>query len=420
MPEFLIEFIKDLKKKSKKILESFEDKEINKFYEKKFNSYWIAYQIKSCAPDQDVIAIDSSRGRCPTSNGGFFFVCRALALGNDYKYRTISTDFDFSNINTQSIYIGRVMEWTEHLAGIQAIEKNFEGILLIDGSLYGRMAHLPLELKLENNKGFILEYFEAYLKILKLCKEKGILLIGISKESRTSFFREFLIKELLKEKISDKKVRKRLLSEALDQPKKALKLAKSLGDDVIVLLTEELIARKPDSLLILNNAKNSGYTKPLLLGASARWRRAERLIRTNFRQYVESNFPTLSENPEFIKHAQKIIFEMLDFPAIVSLHILPTRIDTPIRIDIPAWYFNIDKRLLDIGWPKTIDVDLDEVLKLISAGYCGLENYNIWLTSVDNEVKLSRVDFEELYLKKFEEIIGKKATPRGYRRVKYP
>ena len=65
-------------------------------------------------------------------------------------------------------------------------------------------------------------------------------------------------------------------------------------------------------------------------------------------------------------------------------------------------------------------INLNEVLKLLSAGYCGLGNYNIWLTAVDNEVKLSRVDFEELYLKKFEEIIGKKATPRGYRRVRYP
>lgn len=420
MPEFLTEFIVDLNTKSKRILENFEDKKINKFYENKFKAHWINYQLDSCIPEQDVIAIDSSRGRCPTSNGGFFFVCRALALGKKNKYRTIFTDFDFSNIMTQSTFIGRVMEWTEHLAGIQAIEKQFEGILLIDGSLYGRMAHLPLELKLENNKGFILDYFEIYLKLLKLCKEKGILLIGISKESRTSFYREFLIKEILKEKISDKKLRKRLLSEALDRPKNAFKLAKSIGDKDIILLTEELIAKKPDSLLILSNAKDSGYIKPLLLGASTRWRRAEKLIRTNFRQFIESNFPTLSEDPDFIKHAQKIIFEMLDFPAIISFHILPTRIDTPMRIDIPAWYFDINERLLDIGWPKLIDIDLNEVLKLISAGYCGLENYNIWLTAVDNEVKLSRVDFKELYLKKFEEIIGKKATPRGYRRVRYP
>lgn len=57
---------------------------------------------------------------------------------------------------------------------------------------------------------------------------------------------------------------------------------------------------------------------------------------------------------------------------------------------------------------------------MLAAGYCGLDNYNIWLKAVDDEVKLRREVFENLYLPKFEEIVGRFATPRGYRRVRFP
>jgi hypothetical protein len=90
------------------------------------------------------------------------------------------------------------------------------------------------------------------------------------------------------------------------------------------------------------------------------------------------------------------------------------------RIDIPSWVFGIEKRIPDVGWPEVVSVNLNEVLRLISAGYCGLENYNIWLKAVDDEVKLRKDIFENLYLPKFEEVVGKFATSRGYRRVRFP
>lgn len=420
MPEFLIDFMSDLNGKSKRILESYKDKEINDFYKKKFKAHWIKYQIESCLPEREVIAVDGSRGTCPTSNGGFFFVCRALALGRDKKFKSVYTDFDYSDFRTQLTYIGRVMEHTEHLVAQKSMQDEGRDVLLIDGSLFGRMAHLPMEFKLQNNQDFMVTYFEAYMNLLEYCKKHHILLMGISKESRTSFFREFLIKEILNEKVSDDELKKKLLKEALDRPRRALKIAKSTGDKEIILLTKELIARKPDSLLIVHNSSSSGYTTPLLLGASSRWRRASQLIENNIAGYIKSNFPNSSEDPKFILEAQEVINRMLNLPAMLSFHLLPRRIDTPMRIDIPSWYFDIHKEVLEVGWPVPVDIDIDEILKLISSGYCGLNNYNVWLKAVDDEVKLSRLDFEELYLKKFEELIGKQTTPRGYRRVKYP
>ncbi len=420
MPEFLVEFMQDLNNKSERIKEDFENTEINKLYEKIFRNYWNSYTLEDCSPLENVIAVDGSRGSCPTFNGGFLFVSRALALGKELIYKEVYTDFEFSDTKTQVDFIGRVMEWCEHSVAIKAIKDGFKGYILLDGSIYGRLAHIPLELKVENNKGFMIQYFHTIIELLDLCKQNEICLIGISKESRTAFFREFLLKELLKKEITDVDLLNRLLSSALNNPRDALTIAESINNKKVLALTEELIARKPDSLLILNNALDSGHTTPLLLGATQRRRRERSLLQRDINNYISTYFPLMSRDDEFRKKAAQILTEMLDFPAIVSFHLLPTLIDTPIRVDIPAWYLGMSDKLLDVGWPEVLKADISNILTLLSSGYCGLDNYNVWLSAVDNEVKLSRKDFEDLYLKKFEEIIGKKATPRGYRRVRYP
>jgi len=185
-------------------------------------------------------------------------------------------------------------------------------------------------------------------------------------------------------------------------------------------LIEELFARRPDFQLILSYAETAGYTMPLMLGASIRWKRFyERMVRDP-ESFVRSNFPVSSRDRNFVEWALRVVENIPNLSAIVSFHLLPVINDTPMRIDIPAWVFGIEERLSEVGWPEAVNVDIDRILKLISAGYCGLENYNVWLKAVDDEVKLRRDVFENLYLPKFEEIVGRFATPRGYRRVRFP
>ena len=35
------------------------------------------------------------------------------------------------------------MEWLEHEVVLEALNNGFEGYVLIDGSIYGRLAHVP-------------------------------------------------------------------------------------------------------------------------------------------------------------------------------------------------------------------------------------------------------------------------------------
>ncbi len=421
MPEFLPEYTKELKMKSRRIEADFKRTGINEL-ENLFYKYWIEPDLSEFKPeaDLDVLAIDSSSARIVANNGGVFYVIRALGLSKDSRYKKLLLDFDYcsDSIHKVSYFIGRMMEHLEHLVAIEAIENGFRGYLLFDGSIYGRLAHIPVETNFVNAKGMMLEYFDALTKLLRLCESREIPVVGISKESRTSFFREFLIKEIF-EGIDVEGKLGYLLSLALDEKRRAIEEAEKTGEPKIIELIRELVDRKPDFQLLLH-AKKPGYTHPLMLGGSQRWRREYRRISSDPEGFVRSYFPVSSRDDSFFRRAVKTAKNILDLPAIVSFHLLPSLNDTPMRIDVPSWYFGLEERISEVEWPQAVEVDLGEILRLISAGYCGLENYNVWLTAVDSEVRLTREVFESLYLPKFEEVVGRFATPRGYRRVRYP
>jgi len=432
MPDFLESYIKELNLKSERIRREYntntESSKAILELKTAFDEYWINIDLPNSSPSEfSVLAVDSSSQHVVTSNGGIFYVIRALAQSKEKRYRKIVADFDFTS---DSMYeavhiIHRKMEWLEHEVALEAINDGFEGYILLDGSIYGRLVHIPIETGYVNDRAFMLKYFETLIKLLESCRENGIPIIGISKESRTSFFREFLIK-IVAEKLIDeiglsKAELERLLSLALDDKRRAVKeLEKLKHSSIFKEIMEELLARRPDFQLILSYANSTGYTTPLILGASARWRRSYRRIVINPEGFIKSNFPISSRDRDFVKWARSIVEKIPDLPAVISFHLLPAINDTPMRVDVPAWVFGIKKKLSEVGWPEEADIDISKILKLISAGYCGLENYNIWLKAVDDAVKLRRDVFENLYLLKFEEIVGRFATPRGYRRVRFP
>lgn len=430
MPEFLDSYIKELSSKAERIKSDY-DQEYSDFKELKreFKKFWVNFDLSNCSKlFRPVTAVDSSYTHMVTSNGGIFYVVRATALSKDEKYHDLVADFDFTSDSSYDAIniIHRKMEWLEHKAAIKAIKNGFNGFMLIDGSIYGRLSHIPIESGYTNDRSFLLQYFETVIELLELCNRKNLPLIGVSKESRTAFFREFLVKKVFEEFKDDISIDKHvdLLSLALDDKKRALEELENLEkkEDVGILrdIVEELLARRPDFQLILNCAQAAGYTAPLMVGASARWRRLYKTITKDPEHYVASHFPVSSREKGFVDWAVSILEKITQLPSIVSFHVLPSVNDTPMRIDIPAIYFGLEEKLSDVVWPEPVEVDTHNILRVLATGYCGLDNYNIWLKAVDEEVKLRRDAFENLYLPKFEEIVGRFATPRGYRRVRFP
>jgi hypothetical protein len=223
----------------------------------------------------------------------------------------------------------------------------------------------------------------------------------------------------------DKKRLREIFFQVLDVEKVAFqkfsKLKEKYGDklEAMELILRELATSMPDYQLIMNYVPSVGYMRPLLLGPSIRMARRLKEYHENPRKCVEKYFPrlTMEKGEDFIHWASDVLKNVLEFPSFVSFYILLNPRDSPIRIDMPYY----DKSLFEVGWPEPVDVDIDDILKVMVTGYCGLDAYNLWLKNVDEKVRLRRKVVDDIYFPYLEKLFGEKIVRgRGYRRVKYP
>jgi hypothetical protein len=369
------------------------------------------------------------------STGGIFYVVRSLAVCKDKENKRLQTNVFFtkSGLLEAHYYIGTKMEMFEFQAATDALRNGLEcSAILIDGSLYGRAMHVPVETRIEEDRTAVLEFFKTYAELLDLCRKKGILIAGVSKESRATFYRDFLLKQIFVEELEkidveagDKQRLTAVFPEVLENEKTAFskfrKLEQKHGSklETIELVLTELASSRPDYQLVMNFAESVGYTQPLVLGPSTRAAERMRPFSLNPKKYVMNSFPiTVRERgAEFVDWATETISSIPSFPSFVSFYLLMDVRDSPMRIDVPCW----EQPLSKTGWPKPIDVDLQALWKIMVSGYCGLDAYNLWLKNVDERVKLKRRVVDELYFPYMEKLFDSKIIRgRGYRRVRFP
>jgi hypothetical protein len=442
LPDFLDEFASSVGSKKEALKERIlkgKPNLLQDVFRKHFAPLWRPLEkieeYTSNVGELGVTAVDSSVYMNLMSTGGIFYVIRSLAVCRDKENKRLQTNVFFtkSGLLEAYYYIGTKMEMLEFQAAIDALEKGFEcSAVLIDGSLYGRAMHVPVETKIEEDRTAILEFFKTYAELLDVCRKKGILIAGVSKESRATFYRDFLLKQIFVEELEktdieagDKQRLNAIFPEVLENEKTAFskfrKLKQKHGPtlDTIELILTELASSRPDYQLVMNFAESVGYTQPLVLGPSKRAAERMRPFSLNPKKYVMNNFPiTVRERgTEFVNWATETISRIPSFPSFVSFYLLMDIRDSPMRIDVPCW----EQPLSKTGWPKPIDVDLQALLKIMVSGYCGLDAYNLWLKNVDERVKLKRRVVDELYFPYMEKLFQSKIIRgRGYRRVRFP
>jgi hypothetical protein len=411
-------------------------------FERHFNSNWTSiddfggFSVKP-AGKLAIMAVDSSVYTNLLSTGGIFYVIRSLAACGDQSRKLLETDafFTKSSFLDSQRFIGRKMELFEFQVASDALRNGLNcDCVLIDGSLYGRASHLPIETAVEDQRLMLLHYFETYREFLDLCRKQNVLLLGVSKESRSTYFRDYLLKLIFDEALEnlssdvdplDVQRLRPLFAEMLQREQSALnklsKLRHKYGKKLrtVGLILEELASSRPDYQLITNCAKTPGYTKPLLLGPSSKVAPTFERLRKDPEKYVRSKFPLTfrEKGKEFVERASDILRGLTTFPGIVSLHLLLDTRDSPIRVDLPCW----DQVFPLTGWPKPLDFNVDELLKVMVTGYCGLDCYNLWLKNVDERVRLKKRVVDTIYFPFMERLFGEKIIRgRGYRRVRYP
>ena len=442
MPEFLNEFAVSLAPKKDalkdKVLKGTPNPLADRFREK-FPSFWVKIddqaKLGASLAELSVMAVDSSVYSNLLSTGGVFYVVRSLAVCRDVEHKRLESDVFFSKGGSvaEKEYISVKMEMLEFQVAIDALKSGLGcSTILIDGSLFGRLVHVPLESKVEEDRLILLNYFKVYQELLDLCKKNNVLLLGVAKESRSTSFRDYLLSMIFREELEkaeidddDARMLKPLFMEVVDNSTEGLRkferFRQKYGEKLekIRLVFDELARSRPDYQVVMNFSGSVGYTKPLLLGLSPRLARRLEESRSSAKSYVRKNFPnTLRERgKEFVDEAAQVVAGIPEFPAIVSFYVLFDRRDSPIRIDVPYY----DQKLIDVGWHKPVNLDVDSALKVLATGYCGLDCHNLWLKNVDERVRLKKKTVDNIYVPYMEKLFGEKIIRgRSYRRVKYP
>ena len=185
------------------------------------------------------------------------------------------------------------------------------------------------------------------------------------------------------------------------------------------MVFEELTSSRPDYQLIMSLAEPTGIRSLCCLVLRRVMSRFFELCRNNPERYVRRYFPVTyrEKGQEFVKYASNIVSSFTTFPGIVSLHLLLDARDSPIRVDLPYW----DQTFTNTGWPKPVDLKVDDLLNIMVTGYGGLDCHNLWLKNVDERVRLKKKVVDNIYFPYMEKMFGEKIIRgRSYRRVKYP
>ncbi len=442
MPDFLGEFAASIRNKQEimkqKVWKGTPNPLENNFAER-LASFWTEINRAEFAvnpSEVNVLAVDSSIYSNLLSTGGVFYVVRSLGVCRNVEQKRLESDVFFSKGGsvTERDFLSVKMEMSEFQVAIDALKNGVAcKAILIDGSLYGRLVHVPLESKVEEERLILVEYFRVYRELFEQCKKNAVLLVGVAKESRSTTFRDYLLslfynEELQKLKITDDDAKKLklLFKEVIDRDPEVFKRFEKITGKYNAVnfenlghILEELTRSRPDYQLIMNFADSVGYSKPLMLGASPNLGKRLEQYRTDPIAYVKRNFLTTQRERGlgFIGDAAGVIGEIPNFPAIASFYVLFDLRDSPIRVDVPCW----DQTLVNVGWHNPTDIDVSSVLRILATGYCGLDCHNLWLKNVDERVRLAKKTVDNIYVPYMEKLFGEKLIRgRSYRRVKYP
>ena len=383
------EYIDIFKNKMDQIKNNMSRDELHSEIRERMRKYWTNIpDVKES--NKSIAGVDSSYQSVDLSSGYTLIVVRGCAVGEERK-----RDLDmFITTGEISELRSRVMENIEH-----KILKNYlHEVNLVDGSLYGRANHIPREFRNEGFEDFSLKYYKNYNELIKNVEKENKIIMGISKSSSSTFLRDIVVKEMYEEemkKLNLGEEERELLFMALDHKgkarEKAEKLLKDRGYNRAYRLIMELTYKRPDMSVISDFG--IGMSKPVLLGATARAERRYREIERGGEDALQRLFP----NVDITESHVNTILDYLNLSAFISFYISFSPM-VVMRVDFPAYVIGLNYKMMDVGWPQVIDVDVGRIISILKREYGDNYIHSIHLFAADDDVRFTHGVFMKSYL----------------------
>jgi hypothetical protein len=380
----------------------------------------------------EFLAVDSSRATRELMDGSSLGIFRAIGLTNNRKeFRELETEFFYHSgkSNQLRFYESAKMEYLEAKVILKYLSKEDinNKFVLVDGSLFGRVSHIPIELQIYGKELFMIDYIKTYKDLFEEAERRKVLLVGISKDSRASFFKQLILGELIKKLIPEQNdfVRENDPSHLLDI------ISKIENDETkaqLKIILNLYLRSIPDVYFLNRFSKIQKYfTLPVelsydMISSKALIRMLEN--RGSSEDYIKTHFSKVSRNlsNELYSKLMLTLDNVRNYPTIVSFYLVPAKNDSPIRVDVPSYCLSVEHKLKDLVPSGFINLDgekLNSVISSLLEQYAGYKNYNILLKRADEKVKLSNYIVDNVYLKVIERKLGVVLLPgRDYRRVR--
>lgn len=323
--------------------------------------YWNLLPTSSTIYENEY-AIDSSSASRTIRNGIDLFIIRSLMIGTKtdpikkMQFEMIRGIRDPSIAYNLERILRDILEIEIIVLNKEKLRKG--DLVLIDGNLYGRYTHLLKQFDLPDWEYVPLKLFDQMQKLFEICDEKEIIVVGVSKFSKT-----------------------RVLSNAI--------LSENGGPiaDPNILDVGVLYRWKNDQ---------AGYTRPLLLGRYATREEEINAMSETPENYINRFFSNISTIRK--KWGTEVIRKIPDSPSIAMFHFTPSPYEQPMRVDVPANCLGISKTLAEVSPYEFIKSDsVKPIVQQLSQDWGGRDVYNALLYVADKEVKLTSDIVDRVY-----------------------
>jgi hypothetical protein len=366
--KFTGEFIREVKKK-KPHLAAMLSEDYKSDYERKLKEgvkgKWLKLPEPETVKDRE-FAVDGSMAYRSLANGYDLFFARSLLIGNNdfeekkkFRFEVLRSVEDPDEAGR---FLRLLMEYLEVKVVLDNIHDLSDSIVFMDGSLYGRFTHYYREILVHGFEGLPLELISSMERLFRGCAKNDILLIGISKHSRSRALSHAIFREMF--------------GKDVDRSSRAF-----IPSDV------EMIYRWLKDM--------PGFSMPLVLGDYAVYWEIDSLM-SDARPFLDKHFPDLDAEKK--RWGKEVLEAIPNSPAIAITYLLPEKGELPMRIDVPCNQLGIESRIRDVS-PAGFDLPekMEPIISTVLASRGGRDVYNALLYVVDREVRMRKATVDTVY-----------------------